>query len=62
MVSLPTATLDEFAALCAGHHLPLTRLGEVTGNGFLEFQGHFALPMDEIRQRWTAPIPAAMHA
>ena len=28
----------------------------------LELQGNFALPMDEIRQRWTAPIPAAMHA
>ena len=62
LVSLPNATLDAFAELCAQHHLPLTRLGEVTRTGFLELQGHFALPMDEIRQRWAAPIPAAMHA
>jgi phosphoribosylformylglycinamidine synthase len=62
LVSLPNATLDAFAELCAQHHLPLTRLGEVTRTGFLELQGNFALPMDEIRQRWTAPIPAAMHA
>jgi phosphoribosylformylglycinamidine synthase len=62
LVSLPNATLDSFAELCAQHHLPLTRLGEVTRTGFLELQGNFALPMDEIRQRWTAPIPAAMHA
>ncbi len=62
LVSLPNATLDAFAELCAQHHLPVTRLGEVTRTGFLELQGNFALPMDEIRQRWTAPIPAAMHA
>jgi phosphoribosylformylglycinamidine synthase subunit PurL len=62
LVSLSNATLDAFAELCAHHHLPLTRLGEVTRTGFLELQGDFALPMDEIRQRWTAPIPAAMHA
>ncbi len=62
LVSLPNATLDAFAELCAKHQLPVTRLGEVTRTGFLELQGNFALPMDEIRQRWTAPIPAAMHA
>ena len=62
LVSMPNATRDDFAELCAQHQLKVTRLGEVTGTGFLELQGHFALPLDEIRQRWTAPIPAAMHA
>ncbi|MGV8908305.1 MAG: phosphoribosylformylglycinamidine synthase subunit PurL [Propionicimonas sp.] len=62
LVSLPDATLDAFTELCAEHQLPLTRLGDVTGTGFLELPGHFALPMEEIRQRWTVPILAAMHA
>ncbi len=62
LVSLPAATVAEFSRLCATHSLPLTRLGEVTGTGYLEIQGHFALPMAELRQRWAATIPAAMHA
>ena len=62
LVSMPTATRDAFAELCAQHHLTVTWLGEVTSTGFLELHGHFALPIEEIRQRWMAPIPAAMHA
>ena len=60
LVSLPAANLDVFARLCAQHGLPLTRLGEVNRTGYLEIQEHFAVPVAELRERWAAPIPAAM--
>jgi phosphoribosylformylglycinamidine synthase len=60
LVSLPAATVDEFATLCAEQGLPLTRLGEVTANPELEVHGAFTLLLAEIRACWEAPIPAAM--
>ena len=62
LVSLPASTADDFGALCAEHGVPLTRLGDVTASGFLEFEGLFALPLAGVRDRWASPLPAAMGA
>lgn len=62
LVSLPAASVDGFAALCGEYGVPLTRLGEVTSSGFLEFEGLFALPVASVRDGWASPIPAAMGA
>ncbi len=60
LVSLSAESAQRFASLCAEHSVPLTRLGEVTGET-VEVVGQFSLPLAEIRARWEAPIPAAMH-
>ncbi|MBK8458834.1 MAG: phosphoribosylformylglycinamidine synthase subunit PurL [Micropruina sp.] len=60
LVSLRASSVAEFSALCAEQGLPLTRLGEVTGNADLEVHGAFTLTLAEIRSHWAAPLPAAM--
>jgi phosphoribosylformylglycinamidine synthase len=62
LVSLSGEQYGAFAELCAEKGVPLTRLGEVTGEGVLEVHGQFALPLTAIRERWTATIPAVLGA
>ncbi|GAA1395170.1 phosphoribosylformylglycinamidine synthase subunit PurL [Luteococcus peritonei] len=62
IVSLSGAKLARFTELCTEHGVPLARLGEVTGSAELEITGLFSLPLDELREAWTAPIPEAMAA
>lgn len=62
IVSLPAGSLTRFKALCEEHGVPLTRLGEVTGNPELEVQGQFTLPLAELREAWETTIPAVMNA
>ena len=59
VVSLPEASVDEFLALCAKRGVPVTRLGEVTAEPVLDF-GVLSLGLDEARDAWLAPIPAAL--
>ena len=59
VVSLPEASVDEFLALCAKRGVPVTRLGEVTAEPVLDF-GVLSLSLDEARDAWLAPIPAAL--
>ena len=61
LVSLPASSLPEFSELCAAHGVPLTRLGEVVEAGELEVVSLFTVSLDEVRERWQAPIRAAMH-
>ncbi len=59
IVSLSGADVARFEALCAEHGVPVTRLGEVTDDQ-LEFVGRFSIALDEARDAWTSPIPAAL--
>ena len=62
VVSLPAGSLPALQQLCLEHDLPLTRLGEVTGEDEFVVQGQFSLPLTQLRAAWQAPIPAAMDA
>ena len=59
-MSLSGAYLAEFEALCAQHGVPASRIGEVTGDGELEFVGAFTVGLDEARDAWQAALPAAL--
>ncbi|OYN88745.1 phosphoribosylformylglycinamidine synthase subunit PurL [Parenemella sanctibonifatiensis] len=62
LVSLAGQHLRRLRELCEEHGVELTRLGEVTGAPALEINGLVSLDLAEIREVWTAPIPAAMGA
>ena len=46
-------------AYCAERGVPVTRVGEVTAEPVLDF-GVLSLGLDEARDVWLAPIPAAL--
>ncbi|MFV0407193.1 MAG: phosphoribosylformylglycinamidine synthase subunit PurL [Propioniciclava sp.] len=60
LVSLSGEHFGALSAVCAEHGVPLTRLGEVTGDETLEVVGRFSVALAEVRARWEAPIPGAM--
>ena len=60
LVSLSGEQYQAFEALCAEHGVPLARLGEVTDEDAIEVQGLFTLVLEEVRERWQAPIREAM--
>ncbi|WP_296138025.1 phosphoribosylformylglycinamidine synthase subunit PurL [uncultured Tessaracoccus sp.] len=60
IVSLSGTQLRRFEELCAEHEVPVTRLGEVTDTGQLEFVGLLTVDLDEARDAWTRPLPDAM--
>ena len=60
IVSLPGATFPAFEALCTEHGVAYVRLGEVTDDRVIEVRHHFTLDLDEVRQRWRAPIREAL--
>ncbi len=62
LISLPPANADAVGALCAEHGIPAAHLGTVTDTGTLEIPGHLAVPLADLREAWTAPIPSAMQA
>lgn len=59
IVSLSGADVARFEARCAEHGVPVTRLGEVTDDQ-IEFVGRFSIGLDEARDAWSSPIPAAL--
>jgi phosphoribosylformylglycinamidine synthase len=59
VVSLPEGVVDEFLALCAKRGVPVARVGEVTAEPVLDF-GVLSVGLDEAREAWLAPIPAAL--
>jgi phosphoribosylformylglycinamidine synthase len=60
LVSADPSNAEALEALCRAAAVPCRRLGAVTEAPELEIQGQFALPLDELRQRWSATIPAAL--
>jgi phosphoribosylformylglycinamidine synthase subunit PurL len=59
IVTVPAHEMDELAALCARHGVPMTDIGG-TGGPALEVQGQFVVPLDELRAAWTATLPTAL--
>jgi phosphoribosylformylglycinamidine synthase subunit PurL len=59
VVAVGSADLERFAALCAGSGVPATELG-VTGGAELVVEGQFAVPLAELREAWSATLPAAL--
>ncbi|NUT36786.1 MAG: phosphoribosylformylglycinamidine synthase subunit PurL [Hamadaea sp.] len=58
LVSVPPGHEKAFAALCEERQVPLTRLGAVAAEGApLEVAGQFSIPLDELREAWTATLP-----
>ena len=62
LVSVPEATQQAFADLCAEQAIPIHRLGATTAEPSLEVTGQFALPLETVRAAWRAPIRAALGA
>ena len=64
LVSAHEDRLADLAALCAEHDVPLHRLGRVTAraDATVEVQGQFALPLAQVRERWSATLPAVLAA
>ncbi|HEX2706173.1 MAG TPA: phosphoribosylformylglycinamidine synthase subunit PurL [Candidatus Lustribacter sp.] len=63
VVAVKESRVRQLAQLCAANSVPLVRIGEVTqpGDG-LEFVGHFAVSLDELRAVHTATLPAIFGA
>ncbi|MCP2325914.1 phosphoribosylformylglycinamidine synthase [Hamadaea flava] len=58
LVAVPPGHEMAFVALCEERQIPLTRLGTVTGEGAaLEVADQFTLPLDELREAWSATLP-----
>jgi phosphoribosylformylglycinamidine synthase len=63
VVAVPPEQEERFAALCAERGLAHARLGVTEGTGpeaVLAVQDAFTLPLAEIRQVWSATLPAAL--
>ncbi len=60
LVSVSAAKLDAFTALCDQAGVVWTQLGAVTREPELVVDGLFSLPLQQLKDAWTAPIPAAM--
>ncbi|MDT0203852.1 phosphoribosylformylglycinamidine synthase subunit PurL [Nocardioides sp. AE5] len=61
VVTVRDADADALVALAEKHGVPLTPLGR-TGGDVLAVEGQFEVPVAELRDAWTATLPAAMDA
>lgn len=57
VASLDGRKLPDFEALCREHGMPVARLGEVTGEAEVEFVGHCAIELQDIRVAGRFPTP-----
>ncbi len=65
LVSIRPSGDDDLVGLCEGSGVRLTRLGVVgtdDENAGLHIDGQFDLPLTQLRDAWTATLPAAMAA
>ncbi|WP_210479920.1 phosphoribosylformylglycinamidine synthase subunit PurL [Naasia sp. SYSU D00948] len=61
LVSVPREDDVRFVGLCEGRGYPVLRIGVTDGSGpdaAIEVQDLFRIPLDELRVRWTATLPA----
>jgi phosphoribosylformylglycinamidine (FGAM) synthase-like enzyme len=59
LVTVADADGDRLASLAARHGVPLSELG-ATGGTELVVEGQFSLALSEIRDAWSATLPAAL--
>jgi phosphoribosylformylglycinamidine synthase len=57
LVAIPRGHDKAFTALCDEHGVPWTALGVVDRGGALEIRNQFTVPLDELREAWTATLP-----
>ncbi len=60
LVSVAESELARFERLAAGHGVPVTALG-TTGGDALVVEGVFEVPATELRDTWTATLPAVLN-
>ena len=59
VVSVPRSEEVRFTDMCTARGLPATRIGVLDVlSPDLEVQGQFSVPLTELRDTWTAPLPA----
>ncbi|MDN5746439.1 MAG: phosphoribosylformylglycinamidine synthase II, partial [Nocardioidaceae bacterium] len=59
IVTVPSGSVAALAELCQRHAVPMTDIG-TTGGDALVVDGVFDVPLAELRQAWTATLPAAL--
>ncbi len=59
IVTVPAEEIDELRALAARHDVPLTEIGTTRGDS-LVVEGVLEVPVAELREAWTATLPAAL--
>jgi phosphoribosylformylglycinamidine synthase len=59
VVTVAAEDVEELRALCARHDVAMTELG-TTGGDALVVEGQFTVPLAELREAWTATLPAAL--
>lgn len=60
VVSLPGVDVPRFEELAAEYGVPVTRLGEVTGDDQIEFVGQLTLPLAQVREAYESTLPRAL--
>jgi phosphoribosylformylglycinamidine synthase len=56
LVAVPVGHRQAFEALVAEHEIPHSAIG-VTGGSSLVFKDQFDIPLDELREAWSATLP-----
>ena len=59
IVTVPEERLEAFATMAGSLGVPVGELGR-TGGDQLVVEGHFGIPLDELRAAWSATLPAAL--
>jgi phosphoribosylformylglycinamidine synthase len=59
VVTVPRSEEVRFTDMCSARALPFARIGVVDlSSGHLEVQGQFTVPLHELREAWSATLPA----
>ncbi len=59
IVTVTTDNADRLVALAERHGVPLTPIGQ-TGGDAISVEGQFEVPVAELREAWSATLPAAL--
>ncbi|MBO9521944.1 MAG: phosphoribosylformylglycinamidine synthase subunit PurL [Nocardioidaceae bacterium] len=59
VVTVPAGSVETLTALALEHGVPIRHLGR-TGGESLVVEGQFEIALDELRETWTATLPAAL--
>ncbi|MFC0627136.1 phosphoribosylformylglycinamidine synthase subunit PurL [Kribbella deserti] len=58
VVAVPRTEEVRFTDMCTARRFPHAKIGVVTGDS-LDLQDHFSLPLTQLRETWSATLPAA---
>ncbi|WP_405062665.1 phosphoribosylformylglycinamidine synthase subunit PurL [Kribbella sp. NBC_01505] len=60
VVAVPRTEEVRFTDMCTARRFPHTKIGVITGDT-LDVQDQFEIPLTELREVWTATLPAALN-